>query len=69
MQCACMRTHADVLLQGCRIEGTLHMAPRQLGALPGGGNVIVPPADAAACSLPMEEGPFVWQPDPFGRKM
>lgn len=55
--------------QGCQIEGALHMAPRQLEALQGGGNAIVPPADAAACSLPMEEGPFVWTPDPFTRRM
>ena len=45
------------------------MAPRRLEALQGGGNVIVPPADAAACSLPMEEGPFVFSPDPYNRKM
>ena len=53
-------------LQGCRIEGALHMAPRQLQ---GGANMIVLPADAAACSLPMEEGRFVWSPNPYTRKM
>lgn len=57
------------LSQGCHIEGALHMTPAQLQALQGGRNSILPPPDAAATSLPLEEGPFVFMPDPFTRKM
>lgn len=55
--------------EGCHMSGVLHASVVTAAALQGGGNVLVPPKDVAATSLPPDEGAFVWTPDPYTRKM